>query len=98
MPENFVVINLKIKRPNLRVFCQKDTNAGANSEDPDQTAPQGAVCSGSALFSQTYWSENLGLLAHLSQRLIGELIVYEGIRRPSVRPSSVVNIFKRHLL
>ena len=25
------------------------------------------------------------LLAHLSQRLIGELIVYEGIRRPSVR-------------
>ena len=43
------------------------------------------------------------LLAHLSRRLIGELIVYEGIRRPSVvrrpsvRPSSV-NIFKRHLL
>ena len=27
------------------------------------------------------------LLAHLSRRLIGELIVYEGIRRPSVRPS-----------
>ena len=24
-------------------------------------------------------------LAHLSRRLIGELIVYEGIRRPSVR-------------
>ena len=42
------------------------------------------------------------LLAHLSRRLIGELIVYKGIRRPSVRPSSVrrpsVNIFKRHLL
>ena len=36
------------------------------------------------------------LLAHLSRRLIGELIVYEGIHRPSVRPS--VNIFKRHLL
>ena len=37
------------------------------------------------------------ILAHLSRRLIGELIVYEGIRRPSVvRPS--VNIFKRHLL
>ena len=31
-------------------------------------------------------------LAHLSRRLIGELIVYTGIRRPSV------NIFKRHLL
>ena len=44
-------------------------------------------------------------LAHLSRRLIGELLVYKGIRRPSVvRPSSVVrrpssiNIFKRHLL
>ena len=37
------------------------------------------------------------LLAHLSRRLIGELIVYEGIRRPSViRP--FVNILKRHLL
>ena len=31
-------------------------------------------------------------LAHLSRRLIGELIVYEGICRPSV------NIFKRYLL
>ena len=31
------------------------------------------------------------LLAHLSRRLIGELIVYQwsGVRRPSVRPSSV---------
>ena len=33
-------------------------------------------------------------LAHLSRRLIGELKVQPGIRRPSV----VVNIFKRHLL
>ena len=32
------------------------------------------------------------LLAHLSRRLIGELIVYEGIRRPSIRPSSVVRL------
>ena len=44
----------------------------------------------------------LSLLAHLSRRLIGELIVYTGIRRPSsIRPSSVlrpsVNIFKQHL-
>ena len=29
------------KRPNLRVFCQKDVNGIANSEDPDQTAPLG---------------------------------------------------------
>ena len=31
------------KRPNLRVFRQKDANGIANSEDPDQTAPLG-VC------------------------------------------------------
>ena len=36
-------------------------------------------------------------LAHLSRRLIGELIVYQWLRRPSVRPSSV-NIFKHLLL
>ena len=29
----------------------------------------------------------LNLLAHLSRRLIGELIVYQSLRRPSVRPS-----------
>ena len=36
-PENFVVIFLKIKqkRPNLRLFHQKDANVLANSEDPD---------------------------------------------------------------
>ena len=31
------------KRPNLRVFRQKDANGIANSEDPDQTAPLEAV-------------------------------------------------------
>ena len=31
------------KRPNLRVFCQKSANGIANSGDPDQTAPLGAV-------------------------------------------------------
>ena len=31
------------KRPNLRVCCQKDANGIANNEDPDQTAPLGAV-------------------------------------------------------
>ena len=38
----------------------KDVNGIANSEDPDQTAPlgavRGAVWSGSALFAQTYLS------------------------------------------
>ena len=28
------------KRPNLRVFHQKDANGIANSENPDQTAPR----------------------------------------------------------
>ena len=32
---------MKTKRPNLRVFHQKDANGTANSEDPDQTAPRG---------------------------------------------------------
>ena len=31
------------KGPNLRVFRQKDAYEKANSEDPDQTAPLGAV-------------------------------------------------------
>ena len=37
----------------------------ANSVDPDQTAPLGAVWSGSALFAQAYLSENLGSLRYL---------------------------------
>ena len=50
---------IQTKRQSLRVFCQKDVNGKANSEDPDQTVPLGAVSSGSALFAQTYPSENL---------------------------------------
>ena len=34
---------IQTKRPNFRVFCQKDANGIANSEDPDQTAPLGAA-------------------------------------------------------
>ena len=34
---------IQTKRPNLRVFCQNDSNGIANSEDPDQPAPLGAV-------------------------------------------------------
>ena len=43
----------------------KDVDGIANSEDPDQTAPLGAVWSGSALFAQTYLSENLGSLRYV---------------------------------
>ena len=41
-----------------------DADGMANSVDPDQTAPLGAVWSGSALFAQTYLSENLGSLRY----------------------------------
>ena len=34
---------IQTKRPNLRVFHQKDANGIASSEDPDETAPLGAV-------------------------------------------------------
>ena len=41
----FAVIYLKFKQrgQTFSVFCQSDTNGIANSEDPDQTAPLGAV-------------------------------------------------------
>ena len=45
-----------------RVMSPKDADGMANSADPDQTAPVGAVWSGSALFAQAYLSENLGPL------------------------------------
>ena len=45
-----------------RVMSPNDAAGMANSVDPDQTAPLGAVWSGSALFAQAYLSENLGSL------------------------------------
>ena len=43
-----------------------DADGMANSVDPDQTAPVGAVWSGSALFAQAYLSENLGSLRYFA--------------------------------
>ena len=40
---NLHVPNIQTKRQNLRVFRQEVANGIANSEDPDQTAPLGAV-------------------------------------------------------
>ena len=42
---NFAVNSPKIqtKGPNLKLFCQKHANGIANSENPNQTAPLGAV-------------------------------------------------------
>ena len=42
----------------------KDAEGIANSVDPGQTAPLGAVWSGSALFAQICLSENLGTLRY----------------------------------
>ena len=42
-----------------------DAEGMANSVDPDQTAPLGAVWSGSALFAQACLSENLGSLWYI---------------------------------
>ena len=58
------VIILKFKQLWLyhRIMSQKDANRMANSVDPDQNAPLGAVWSGSTLFAQTCLSENLGIL------------------------------------
>ena len=39
-----------------------DADGMANSVDPDQTAPLGAVWPGTTLFAQTCLSENLGKL------------------------------------
>ena len=47
-----------------RVMSPNDADGMALSVDPDQTAPLGAVWSGSALFAQTYLSENLGALRY----------------------------------
>ena len=46
-------------------MCSKDADRISNREDPDQTAPWGAVWSGSALFAQTYLSQYLELLRYL---------------------------------
>ena len=45
-----------------RVMCPKDADRMTNSVDPDQTAPVGAVWSGSTLFAQTCLSKNVGSL------------------------------------
>ena len=43
-------------------MCPKDADGMANGVDPDQTAPLGAVWSGSTMFAKIYPSEILGIL------------------------------------
>ena len=47
-----------------------DADGMPNSVDPDQTAPLGAVWSGSALFAQAYLSENLGSLRYIHNHFL----------------------------
>ena len=47
-----------------REMCPKGVDGMANSVDPDQTAPLGAVLYGSALFVKACLSENLGPLRY----------------------------------
>ena len=50
-------------------MSSNDADGMANSVDPDQTAPLGAVWSGSALFAQAYLSKNLGSLQQTTLQL-----------------------------
>ena len=45
-------------------MCSNDADEMTNSVDPDQTAPVGAVWSGSALFAQICLPGNLGPLRY----------------------------------
>ena len=58
----FAVITLKVEQGGftLRAMRPKGAEGIANSVDPDQTTPLGAVWSGSALFAQTCLFEILG--------------------------------------
>ena len=66
-PEKFAAITLNFEQCGFityRVMHPKDADGIANSVDPDQTAPLGAVWSGSALFAQSCLSDNLGSLRY----------------------------------
>ena len=58
-PQKNAVIIQKLEQ---YLFTTEDADGIANSVDQDQTAPLGAVWSGSTLFAQTCLSENLGCL------------------------------------
>ena len=51
--------NSVVETDHNAVMLPKDTDGVADNVDPDQTAPVGAVSSGSALFAKTYLSQYL---------------------------------------
>ena len=76
-PEVFAVIYLKFKQKGQTFwyFVKMMQIQKQNSEDPDQTAPLGAVWSGSSLFALTYLSENLGSLPYLYKHTVSHSAV-----------------------
>ena len=90
----FILITLKVEQDSvsLKVMHPKDAAGIANSVDPDQTAPLGAVWSGSALFAQICLSENLGTLRHFSflfleMALIGPLRLFHSFKLSQLHKS-----------
>ena len=63
-------------------MSSNDADGMANSVDPDQTAPLGAVWSGSTLFAQACLSENLGSLWYNNKLFIGSEIFCEYLFYP----------------
>ena len=55
------------------ILRSKDADRITNRVDTDQTAPRGAVWSGSALFAQTYLSQYFKLLRYSGLRLLIEI-------------------------
>ena len=68
----------------------------ANSVDPDQTAPLGAVWSGSALFAQAYLSENLGSLRYAWQAKVLLLIILNILPYSILLYASLYNLSESH--
>ena len=66
-----------------------DADGMANSVDSNQTAPLGAVWSGSALFAQAYMSENLGSLQYIQYASTNESI-FKSLYKHTVNRSIMV--------
>ena len=71
-----------------------DADGMANSVDPDQIAPLGAVWSGSALFAQAYLSENLGSLWYLLPKQLSHF--YKNICLQSFLIFSNICVYPEH--
>ena len=97
----FAVINLKFKQGHFyhREIYPKCVDRIANSADPDQTAPIGAVLSGSTLFAQTCLSENLRLLWYYNIYAVTKQVpirLHRYVELQKVEPSQCDTYEQRH--